>query len=73
MKRAWQLVTDTWCYIAHPNPMWPVNGYYRCPSCHRLYPVPWEKGGASRWDYQKQMSSRLDDWKKTTPVAGAAQ
>jgi hypothetical protein len=32
-----------WCYLAHPDPMWPVCGTYRCPRCHRVYMVPWEK------------------------------
>ena len=31
-----------WCRLIHPAPMWPVHGYYRCPACHRQYPVPWE-------------------------------
>jgi len=30
-----------WCHFAHSEPMWPVNGEYRCPTCHRTYPVPW--------------------------------
>jgi hypothetical protein len=30
-----------WCRAFHPQPMWPVNGYYRCPECLRAYPVPW--------------------------------
>jgi hypothetical protein len=31
-----------WCKLMHPDPMWPVNGFYRCPSCLRQYPVQWE-------------------------------
>lgn len=50
MTKTWQFLKDAWCYIAHPDPMWPVNGYYRCPSCQRTYPVPWEQGGATRWN-----------------------
>ena len=29
----------------HPEPMWPINGKYRCPKCLRLYPVRWANGG----------------------------
>jgi hypothetical protein len=43
MNRIWSLLKDRWCYIMHPAPMWPVNGFYRCPSCQREYPVPWEQ------------------------------
>jgi hypothetical protein len=31
-----------WCRAMHPDPMWPIHGCYRCPSCLRTYPVPWE-------------------------------
>ena len=31
-----------WCRLMHPDPMWPVSGYYRCPECLRQYPVQWE-------------------------------
>lgn len=44
MKRSWSILSNLWCYTMHPAPMWPVNGYYRCPQCQREYPVPWEKG-----------------------------
>jgi hypothetical protein len=42
MKRLWSVLRDKWCYAMHPAPMWPVNGFYRCPECQREYPVPWE-------------------------------
>lgn len=32
-----------WCRMMHRDPMWPVNGQYRCPDCLRTYDVPWEK------------------------------
>ncbi len=51
MKRTWNFIQDAWCYVMHPDPMWPVNGQYRCPSCQRLYPVPWETG-TTRWNYR---------------------
>jgi hypothetical protein len=36
-------IARRWCYFAHPAPMWPVRGTYRCPECHRVYVVPWEQ------------------------------
>jgi hypothetical protein len=42
MKRLWVAFQDYWCYAFHAAPRWPVNGRYRCPSCDRTYPVPWE-------------------------------
>lgn len=35
-------LSKAWCTATHPDPMWPVNGLYRCPRCMRQYPVPWE-------------------------------
>jgi hypothetical protein len=42
MKRIWSSLNELWCKSMHPAPMWPVHGYYRCPACHRHYPVLWE-------------------------------
>jgi hypothetical protein len=42
MKRWWNNVGDAWCQLMHPDPLWPVKGYYRCPVCLRTHPVPWE-------------------------------
>ena len=35
-------ISRAWCKLMHPDPMWPVAGFYRCPSCLRQYPVQWE-------------------------------
>ena len=35
-------ISKAWCQATHPDPMWPVQGMYRCPKCMRQYPVPWE-------------------------------
>ncbi len=43
MKRALSRVNEFWCKTMHPAPMWPVHGRYKCPSCHRVYPVAWER------------------------------
>jgi hypothetical protein len=43
MKVLGSRLTDLWCRLMHPSPMWPVNGHYRCSVCLRSYPVPWEK------------------------------
>ncbi len=40
----WSAIQKNWCYIMHPDPMWPVNGVYRCPKCLNEYPVAWEQG-----------------------------
>ncbi|MCC7499212.1 MAG: hypothetical protein IT160_16635 [Bryobacterales bacterium] len=53
MKRLWDFIRDAWCYVMHPDPMWPVNGMYRCPSCQRQYPVPWEAGN-THWNHPRQ-------------------
>jgi hypothetical protein len=42
MKRFWWSLATLWCKWIHPAPMWPSQGYYRCPKCLRLYPVPWD-------------------------------
>jgi len=41
-KRVWEQAGETWCKLAHPEPMWPIHGHYQCPECLRRYPVPWE-------------------------------
>jgi hypothetical protein len=42
MKALGSRVAAVWCHMTHPAPMWPVNGYYICPTCLRAHPVPWE-------------------------------
>ena len=42
MKTLRSRVAAEWCRLTHPAPMWPVNGYYKCPVCLHAYPVPWE-------------------------------
>jgi hypothetical protein len=36
-----ELLARQWCRVAHKDPMWPVNGQYRCPECLRTFEVPW--------------------------------
>jgi hypothetical protein len=36
-----ELLARQWCRVTHKDPMWPVNGRYRCPECLRTYEVPW--------------------------------
>ena len=31
-----------WCKTMHRSPLWPSHGHYRCRTCFREYPVPWE-------------------------------
>lgn len=37
-----EAIARRWCYIAHPAPMWPMRGTYRCPQCNRVYAVPYD-------------------------------
>ena len=41
-KTFWSRAADLWCRLMHPDPMWPIHGYYRCPACLREHRVPWE-------------------------------
>ncbi len=41
VRSVFNFLADRWCYYMHPDPMWPVNGYYRCPLCFRTHPVAW--------------------------------
>ena len=36
-------VAELWCKMMHRAPMWPSHGHYRCRTCGRRYPVPWER------------------------------
>jgi len=38
---SWSRITDFWCQLMHPSPMWPIHGHYQCPKCKRIYRVPW--------------------------------
>jgi hypothetical protein len=42
ISRAFEGPARAWCRLMHPDPMWPVRGLYRCPSCLRQYPVQWD-------------------------------
>jgi hypothetical protein len=46
MESFYRGAAEHWCHFAHSEPMWPVNGEYRCPTCHRTYPVPWANAPA---------------------------
>lgn len=34
-------LADRWCYLMHPDPMWPIHGRYLCRKCQRSRAVPW--------------------------------
>jgi len=42
IKTAWNRWNRVWCNVAHPSPLWPIHGEYRCPACFRTYTVEWE-------------------------------
>ena len=48
---------ERWCRLVHPVPMWPAHGRYRCRTCHRTYPVPWEKTSVTKPEVTPQRSS----------------
>ena len=47
MESLYRGAAENWCRFAHAEPMWPVNGEYRCPTCHRTYEVPWANTASS--------------------------
>jgi hypothetical protein len=58
-----------WCYTMHPAPMRPVRGQYRCPTCMKTYPVPWETG-VGRFDRTSEESA---DQRVLRPLIGSAK
>ena len=68
---AFEQLGRAWCKVMHPDPTWPVNGYYRCPRCHRKYRVPWEPlrvtpGAFSGGERQQAAPEQTE----TVPAAG---
>ena len=47
MESFYREAAEHWCHFAHSEPMWPVNGKYRCPTCLRTYEVPWANTSAT--------------------------
>lgn len=37
-----ELVSRFWCLHFHKSLMRPVHGTYKCATCLRMWPVPWE-------------------------------
>lgn len=37
-----------WCEQMHGSTMWPIHGKYRCGTCLREYPVPFEGRAAEQ-------------------------
>jgi hypothetical protein len=35
-------IGTAWCSMWHDDIYWPVNGTYKCRTCHRVYPVNWD-------------------------------
>lgn len=42
MSASLETLSRFWCRATHRQPMWPVNGMYRCSQCLRTYRVPWD-------------------------------
>ena len=65
-----------WCMVMHRASLWPSHGRYRCSTCLREYPVPWELEGnrsSSQQHYSTVLAGapRLDETgiPRATPVA----
>ena len=43
MKRLLDRFNEIWCTHMHGKIMWPFEGRYRCQTCFREYPVPFEQ------------------------------
>jgi hypothetical protein len=43
VRNRWARLSDLWCAMMHHDTTWPINGYYRCRKCKRVYLVPWEE------------------------------
>ncbi len=41
-RELWDRVAESWCRLAHPQPMWPIHGHYLCPKCLRRHAVAWD-------------------------------
>jgi hypothetical protein len=48
MKTLQSRLAGAWCRLMHGAPMWPIHGRYRCATCMRVYPVPWEAAAGPR-------------------------
>jgi hypothetical protein len=46
MRALWNRAAIGWCRAFHPEPLWPVNGHYRCRACLRAYAVSWQEDDA---------------------------
>lgn len=68
MKRLWLHLTRIWCQAMHPAPMWPVKGQYRCPTCMRTYPVPWEEQRKAAQAYPPGVGYRMPYEAPANPV-----
>ena len=42
MSNAIDRLETLWCRYMHNATMWPIHGRYRCGTCLRDYPVPFE-------------------------------
>lgn len=57
-----------WCALAHPDVTWPINGRYRCRTCHRVYRVPWELPAMERAEGAGKVG-RVREVRQPAPLA----
>jgi len=41
VRAQWARLSEFWCLMMHPEPMWPIHGHYQCRKCRRVHPVRW--------------------------------
>jgi hypothetical protein len=55
-----------WCKMMHDDISWPSHGRYRCLTCKRTYPVPWEHSQTPARRSARNLASQTSD--KAKPV-----
>lgn len=63
---SFEAIAVWWCKVMHDEISWPSHGRYRCTTCKRSYPVPWEQPFAHAGARTNQVASQTPD--KAKPV-----
>lgn len=62
ISQGFETLARSWCKAMHPEPGWPMKGYYRCRRCNRKYRVPWEREEAVERVEDTPVLSRATAW-----------
>ena len=60
MKRFLEEAGRIWCIHMHTGVMWPFRGRYRCRTCLREYPVPFEPRRETQSDARPRVNMVLN-------------